>query len=162
MSAQPSTRDLFAEFYVAGLFADAGWQLYFPKRDHGFDFIATKLVRDSIVIRPVQVKGLYPTAIKKDKATYGYKGQLSQVHDDMVLAMPFFPTTRGPAPVFTAFLPIRQIRPHKSKLNEYSAQPALFRDGKPIMRRDFRRFFDDLGLQLMERRDFANACPEKQ
>ena len=37
----PITRDLFAEFYVAGLLADAGWHIYLPKRDYGFDFIAT-------------------------------------------------------------------------------------------------------------------------
>ncbi len=29
-------RDLFAELYVVGLFADTGWGVYFPKRDQGF------------------------------------------------------------------------------------------------------------------------------
>lgn len=38
-----------------------------------------------VLIRPVQVKGLYPTEVKKDKAGYGYIGKLTQLHDDMVL-----------------------------------------------------------------------------
>ena len=56
----PATRDMFAELYVAGLFADAGWDVYFPKRDRGFDFIATKSVDGTIVVRPVQVKEIRP------------------------------------------------------------------------------------------------------
>lgn len=31
--------DYFAELYVAGRLADAGWNVYFPHRDKGFDFI---------------------------------------------------------------------------------------------------------------------------
>jgi hypothetical protein len=103
MASAPVTRDLFAEFYVAGLFADAGWHLYFPKRDFGFDFIATKQVSDSMIIRPVQVKGLYPTAAKKDKDAYGYSGRLTQLHIDMVLAMPFFPNHARAFAVFHRF-----------------------------------------------------------
>ncbi|MEO8351199.1 MAG: hypothetical protein ABI680_05670 [Chthoniobacteraceae bacterium] len=160
MPAPVSTRDLFAELYVAGLLADAGWHLYFPKRDYGFDFIATKAVRGSIVIRPVQVKGLYPTASKKSKGVYGYSGRLTQLHSDMVLAMPFFPTTREPSPLFTAFLPFCQARPRGTKPGQYYAFPASFRDGAPVMRRNFRRFFDATGLQLMETEDFTNAQPE--
>jgi len=38
-------RDFFAELYVAGILGDAGWSIYFPKRDVGFDFIATKELR---------------------------------------------------------------------------------------------------------------------
>lgn len=34
--------DYFAELYVAGGFADAGWNVYFPHRDQGFDFIVSK------------------------------------------------------------------------------------------------------------------------
>ena len=56
----PATRDYFAELYVAGLFGDAGWSVYFPKRDVGFDFIATKSIDGDVLIRPIQVKGLYP------------------------------------------------------------------------------------------------------
>jgi hypothetical protein len=84
MTNAPDTRDLFAEFYVAGLLADAGWHIYLPKRDFGFDFIATKLVSGSIVIRPVQVKGLYPTEGKKNRPSYGYTGRLTQLHPDVL------------------------------------------------------------------------------
>ena len=51
MSA-PDTRDYFAELYVAGIFGDAGWSVYFPKRDVGFDFIVSKSVDDEILIKP--------------------------------------------------------------------------------------------------------------
>ena len=34
-------RDQFAEMYVAGVLADAGWNIYLPHRDVGFDMIAT-------------------------------------------------------------------------------------------------------------------------
>jgi len=156
-SKGPVTRDLFAEFYVAGLLADAGWHLYLPKRDFGFDFIATKQVSGSLVIRPVQVKGLYPTAPKKDKATYGYIGKLTQLHTDMVLAMPFFPTTHERSPLFTAFIPRCQIR-KITKPGYYSARPAYFRDGAAEMRRDFPQFFDTDGLKLMETESFPNAA----
>jgi hypothetical protein len=51
----PETRDYFAELYVAGLFGDAGWAVYFPKRDVGFDFVVSKQVGARMLIRPVQV-----------------------------------------------------------------------------------------------------------
>jgi hypothetical protein len=155
MAGAPVTRDLFAEFYVAGLLADAGWHLYLPKRDFGFDFIATKLVSGSVIIRPVQVKGLYPTTSKKDRATYGYTGRLTQLHSDMVLAMPFFATTHERSPLFTAFLPRFQIR-KVAKPGYYSARPASFRNVAAEMRRDFRHFFDADGLKLMETEGFNN------
>jgi hypothetical protein len=160
MPAPTSTRDLFAELYVAGLMADSGWHLYFPKRDHGFDFIATKSILGTVLIRPVQVKGLYPTAIKTDKATYGFSGELTQLHPEMVLALPYFPTTREASPLFTAFLPRSQARERQNKAGEFYAYPATFRDGAPAMRRDFRKFFDVSGLALMESVSFANAQPE--
>jgi hypothetical protein len=156
-----STRDLFAELYVAGLFADAGWHLYFPKRDHGFDFIITKTVGDKIVIRPVQVKGLYPTAEKTDKRLYGYRGKLTQLHSEMVLAMPYFPVSREPAPLFTAFLPRIRIRSNKNKQDQQYAYPASFIDGSPIKRPYFSRFFDAPGLALVETLNFPQEQPEK-
>jgi hypothetical protein len=85
----PHQRDYFAELYIAGLMGDNGWSVYFPKRDVGFDFIATKTVVSGVLIRPVQVKGLYPSEVKKDKTGYGYIGMLSQLHDDMALVLPF-------------------------------------------------------------------------
>jgi hypothetical protein len=93
-------RDYFAELYVAGLMGDNGRNVYFPKRDIGFDFIATKSIESSVLIRPVQVKGLYPSEAKKDKTGYGYIGTLSQVHDDMVLVLPYFPRTASALRLF--------------------------------------------------------------
>jgi len=49
-------RDYFAELYVAGTFADAGWNVYFPHRDKGFDFIVSRSdSRTGHVIRPVRI-----------------------------------------------------------------------------------------------------------
>jgi hypothetical protein len=60
--------DYFAELFVAGRLADAGWNVYFPHRDQGFDFIVTKTVGAAdMLIRPVQVKGKYPTGEKGDQ-----------------------------------------------------------------------------------------------
>lgn len=151
---------MFAELYVAGLFADAGWQLYFPKRDHGFDFIVTKSVGDSIILRPVQVKGLYPTATKTDKKVYGYSGEITQLHTEMILALPFFPVSREPAPLFTAFLPHSQIRQRRNKPDQFYAFPCSFSQGSPVIRRDFRRFFDSAGLRLAESSEFSSQAPQ--
>src|SRR2546423_1890750 len=66
-------RDYFAELFVAGRFAEAGWNVYFPHRDEGFDFLVAKNTgRGHQLIRPVQVKGKYPRRGKKNKPTYGY------------------------------------------------------------------------------------------
>lgn len=109
-------RDYFAELYVAGILGDEGWSIYFPKRDVGFDFVATKEVEGRVIIRPVQVKGKYPTEEKRDFPTYGYIGELSQLHDEMALAIPFFPTERtGVAPTCIAYMPRWQIRIQRSR-----------------------------------------------
>lgn len=53
--------DYFAELYVAGSMAKAGWNVYFPHRDKGFDFIISKLIGGKRwVVRPVQVKSKTP------------------------------------------------------------------------------------------------------
>ncbi len=50
----PEVHDYFAELYVAGCFADAGWNVYFPHRDAGFDFIVSRPHPDiGQLIRPV-------------------------------------------------------------------------------------------------------------
>ena len=81
------SQNYFAELYVADLMANAGWNVYFPHRDRGMDFIATKTCADGVeIIRPVQVKGNYPSKNKSNKTTYGYVGKLNQIHVEMVLA----------------------------------------------------------------------------
>ena len=86
----PKIFDQLAELHVAGLFAEAGWNVYFPHRDKGFDFVAVKLAQEEFIIRPVQVKGKYPEEGKKDYKAYGYIGKLTQRHPEMVLAIPYF------------------------------------------------------------------------
>ena len=51
------SRDHLAELWVAGKLVDAGWNVYFPHRDKGFDLIATYTSDGQIRIRPIQVKG---------------------------------------------------------------------------------------------------------
>ncbi len=148
-------QDYFAELYVAGLMANAGWNVYFPHRDKGMDFIISKTGADgSEIIRPVQVKGKYPSVEKSDKAVYGYVGKLNQFHLDMVLAIPFFAANQpGPA-LFVAYMPFSRIRPHARGCR---CQPATFKNGKPMPRRDYRRFFDEVGLELIEHPNW-NSC----
>lgn len=146
------SQDYYAELLVAGLMANAGWNVYFPHRDKGMDFIVSKTGEDGVeVIRPVQVKGKYPTEIKDDKITYGYVGGLNQIHPEMVLAIPYF-GVNSPGPLFVAYMPFSRIRSHS---RGYRCAPAAFKGGIPLKRRDFKKFFDDEGLQLLERTDWS-------
>ncbi|MBV9570777.1 MAG: hypothetical protein JO056_06015 [Alphaproteobacteria bacterium] len=142
-----ATPDYFAELYVAGLFADAGWNVYFPHRDKGFDFIVSKANGDQQVIRPVQVKGKYPTPGKGDRAAYGYVGRLTVTHPQMVLAIPFFPSNWITAPACTAYLPMSIVR---RASRGYRCFPATLRRGIPTPRRDFKKYFDKAGLAHLD------------
>lgn len=149
-------RDYFAEMYVAGVLADKGWNVYFPRRDKGFDFIATMQVGDQFIIRPVQVKGKYPDTGKLNKAAYGYVGRLTQTHPEMALAIPFFESEASSAPKFIAFLPFGEVRPRSGNPGTYRAQPARFSSGTPLKRRHFVRFFDAEGIKLMATLEWKN------
>jgi hypothetical protein len=150
--------DYFAELYVAGVLARAGWNVYFPHRDKGFDFIISKLVGETVVIRPVQVKGKYPESGKTDKHEYGYVGKLSQLHEDMVLAIPFFSGNRvGTPPAFIAYIPRSLVRKHS---RGFRCQPATFRGGLPQPRRDYSRFFDEQGIELLESQEWESLTPQ--
>lgn len=147
--------DYFAELYVAGRLADAGWNIYFPHRDEGFDFIISKSVSDQMVIRPVQVKGKYPSGDKGDKVTYGYVGKLTQVHPEMVLAIAFFSAkSKGTPPVCIAYLPPSLVKKHS---RGYRCEPSSFKNGEPKPRRDYAMFFDDKGVELLESKDWKGC-----
>jgi len=147
-SEQMSASDYFAELYVAGTFADAGWNVYFPHRDKGFDFIVSKPNGNgSQILRPVQVKGKYPTGMKGNKITYGYVGRLSQLHPEMVLAIPFFSAMPSPTPICIAYMPSSLVRRHS---RGFRCEPASFKSGTPAARRDYARFFDADGLKQLE------------
>ena len=135
--------------YVAGILSDNGWNVYFPRRDRGFDFIITKPFGDRIVVRPVQVKGKYPQTVKRDAVTYGYQGKLSQLHPDMILAIPFFSTDcAGVAPDCIAYMPRSQIRVQPSW--GFQCLPACYKAGRAEPRRDFGKYFDRAGMDYME------------
>jgi hypothetical protein len=132
--------DYFAELFVAGRLADAGWNVYFPHRDQGFDFIITKTVNaGEMLIRPVQVKGKYPTGEKGDQGVYGYVGALD-LNPEMVLAIPFFSHNSPAVPVYVAYMPAKTIRRHS---RGYRCQPARFTNGEPMPRGDHLLFFDE-------------------
>ncbi|RFC35051.1 MAG: hypothetical protein DID92_2727744484 [Candidatus Nitrotoga sp. SPKER] len=152
----PATRDYFAELYVAALFGDAGWSVYFPKRDVGFDFIATKPVVGQVLIRPVQIKGLYPTVGKKDKATYGFKGELTALHDSMVLVLPYFHSANAHAPEHIAFMPRDQCKLTVS--GGVRCVPAVFSSGHAVPRRDSARYFGLSGLALIEAANWGSGA----
>lgn len=145
--------DYFAELYVAGRFADAGWNVYFPRRDRGFDFIVSRpSTEGQQLLRPVQVKGKYPTSEKSDKAVYGYIGKLTELHPEMVLAIPFFSSASPRIPTCTAYLPLSLVRKHS---RGFRCQPATFQRGTPSPRRDYSKLFDDEGLLLVQHQDWA-------
>ena len=146
--------DYSAELVVASTFAEAGWDVYFPHRDKGFDFIISKYIYEfGELIRPVQVKGKYPMDEKGDKDVYGYVGKLSKLHPEMVLAMPYFNTDNIILPEFIAYMPISTI---KECSRGYKCQPARFKNSKPVKRPYFLKFFDKQGLLLLENRDWKN------
>lgn len=140
-------RDYFAEMYVAGLLADAGWNVYFPRRDKGFDYIVTQHVGDDMVVRPVQVKGLYPTVEKGDRSPYGYQGRLTALHPAMALVLAYFPLVTEGTPQHIAYMPRSQIR---SRLRGgYRCVPCVLKGGIVTPRRDFLPYFDQPGLAAM-------------
>ena len=145
----PKTRDYFAELYVAGLFGDAGWAVYFPKRDVGFDFIVSKDVDGTMLLRPVQVKGLYPTAEKRDRGAYGFEGQLSAAHPEMVVALPFFSAAEhGLAPACIAYMPLARMRSRER--GGVRCAPCQLVGGVPQPRPSYLPFMDQLGLAAVE------------
>lgn len=148
-----AARDYFAELFVAGLMADAGWNIYFPHRDRGMDFIVAKTRPDGLEhIRPVQVKGKYPTADKGDKAAYGYVGKLNQLHPEMVLAIPFFGSAEpGPA-LHVAYMPFSRLRKHQ---RGWRCEPCSYTTGAATPRRDFKKFFDQAGLAAIDQQDWS-------
>lgn len=146
-----------AELIVAGQFAEKGWNIYSPHRDIGIDFIATKMIAGKILIRPVQVKGLYPSAFTP-RAAYGKnKIVLTQQHEEMVLAMPIFLTEDGVTKMVTvAFLPMSQMRPTKD--GNFRAHPSTINKDKTVSPRPhFEKFFDGPGLKLLERADWKDT-----
>ncbi len=150
----PKTADFFAELYVAGRFAELGWNIYFPRRDRGFDFIVSKSTSSGEqLLRPVQVKGKYPTPDKGDRDVYGYIGELSEVHREMVLAIPYFAPGSYEVPISIAYLPFGIIRGHS---RGSKCEPAYLRGGIAHPRRDYQKFFGDEGLKLVERDDWSS------
>lgn len=145
ISKAPRTFPQLAEPHVAGLFAEQGWLVYFPHRDEGFDFVAMREIEGQWLIRPVQVKGRYPTEGKADKPI-GYIGALTKIHPDMVLAIPFFETGVVPIIRHVAFMPRTMIRLHAKG---YRCLPARFQQGQVRPRGDHQKFFDHEGLKIV-------------
>lgn len=157
----PLVADYFAELYVAGRLAHAGWNVYFPHRDDGFDFVIVKSVGERTLIRPVQVKGLYPTSEKTDKTTYGYRGLLSQTHSEMVLAIAYFGSAGSePRCDHVAYMPFVTVRVTSSGVHR--CVPASYVGGAVQPRRDYAKFFDVDGIARMESPDWSSTVADGQ
>jgi hypothetical protein len=139
----PKTRDYFAEMYIAGVLADAGWDVYFPRRDRGFDMIVSRPSGDTTIVRPVQVNGKYASDNKSNKASYGYVGRMTAFHPDMILAIPYFTSRDATAPMLIAWMPHSAIRPHT---RGWKCEPARFVKGAPEPRPGFAHCFGEPGL----------------
>ena len=144
-------RDQFAEMYVAGCFMDAGWQVFFPHRDEGFDFIAAKRTLAGTFLRPVQVRGCYrEPGGKPNKSAYG-KGliKLTQTHPDMVVAIPFFSEQSPHHPHGVAYLRLPDLKTNGVKGNFYS-YPAQLNNGVAQPRPSYEGLFGTAGLARLE------------
>jgi hypothetical protein len=154
-------RDQFAEMYVAGILADDGWELFFPYRDRGFDFVIFRQIDGHDIWRPVQVKGLYKTYESEKGGGYGFHGRLSRRHPEMVLAMPYFTSQARQAPHTIGFMPNQWIRTSSNATADrpHRCEPARVVDGIPEARPNFARFFDEQGLLLLQNPGFSQIPP---
>lgn len=154
---------LAAELIVAAQLVEHGWNIYSPHVDEGFDFIAVlPLPNHGALMRPVQVRGRYPEVVR-DRPQYGKRdSKLSQIHDEMVFALPYFKEEDGLYKLVTvSFLPkaainLSLVRKNDAKKIAYycTAQPAQVKAGVISARRDYERFFDGSGIRLMARADW--------
>jgi hypothetical protein len=159
MPRPKNQRDEFAEHYVAAIFADKGWSIYFPRKDKGFDFVVSKQTEAGVCLRPVQVKGKYPETITSEQKTYGYRGKLTALHEEMVLAIPLFTAhERLEHPDCIAFMPFHEIK-KKEKDGTFYCLPAKLEKGKVSPKQKFKKYFDGDGLKLVETEDFSQQRP---
>jgi len=139
-----------AELYVAGTFAGAGWQVFLPHQDQGFDFVIYKASIGQTSLLPVQVRGCYrQTSKKTDMTTYG-KPELkfSQLHPQLIVALPFFaPDALTPELVAYGWLSDLKIN---SNTNVHRWEPACLKDGVCTPRRDSVGYFGKEGLARLE------------
>lgn len=153
-----ASRKEFAEFQIASLLSKASWDIYIPYRDKGWDFIASKRIKTINgvleIFRPIQIKGKYSTTKLKNYKQYGYRGKLSKVHDDMVIAIPFYPLGTANSPVTIAFLPKSRLQ--CSKTGIYQAAPCSYQNHNIIKLNDYIQFFDSAGISLMEDINWKN------
>jgi hypothetical protein len=155
MPKPKNQRDEFAEQYVAGIFADAGWSVYFPRKDKGFDFIVSKKTDAGLIIRPVQVKGKFPETTTAVRKKYGYRGKLTAIHPDMVLVIPLFTSLERLAhPDCVAYMPRTQIS--AAKEGTFWCGPAKLEKGKVSAKESFKRYFDEEGLKTVEKKNFGH------
>jgi hypothetical protein len=145
-----NARSTTAEFLVLQQFVDRRWEIYFPYRDKGFDFVVSKRIGSQILWRPIQVKGIYPTVKKKDRRDIGLRGKLSRLDPHMVLAMPFFKPGNSRSPVFIAYIPLSKIRQNPKLDRPHWCLAASHRSGSPRKKSQFEQHYDTQGLKEVE------------
>lgn len=158
---QPTrVRAEFAELYAAGLFADRGWTVYFPRADKGFDFIATLPRGENMLVRPVQVKGVYPEKIKKGGKPFGRTLKLTAFHPQMVLVMPFFEYTpeKAASPTHVGFF---AVKPLETEDGKHKFHPALLKGGKITIRKSYQTYFGNEGIEAVANQQWGKiAAPQ--
>lgn len=145
-----NVRDEFAELYVSALFADGGWTVYFPRRDKGFDCIVTMQKGDDMLVRPIQVKGVYPEEFKKGGKPFGRDLKLTAIHPQMVLVMPFFQYApeKSSSPTHVGFFPIKpSTRPDRKHI----IRPAFLKAGVISVRDSYQGSFGKAGIAEVEK-----------
>jgi hypothetical protein len=142
-----------AELYIAHKFSNVGWDIYFPHKDKGFDFIASRRCKSGKdLVRPVQVKCKYPTTEHTPKHTYGFEGYLSRLHPEMVVVIMFFTYGCYETPEIVAYMPVTQLTKSPSG---YRCIPAHRIGGEPKPRPEYAHFFGDEGLAWVANEDWV-------
>lgn len=155
MPKPKNQRDEFAEQYVAGIFADDGWSVYFPRKDKGFDFIVSKKTDGGMVVRPVQVKGKFPETTTAIRKKYGYRGTLTAESPGMVLAIPFFTSLKRLAyPDCIAYMPRSQVSIATN--GKFWCGPAKLEKGVVSPKKHFEQYFDDAGIKAVANMDWES------
>jgi hypothetical protein len=109
-----------------------------------------------MIVRPVQVKGKFPETTTAVRKKYGYRGRLTAIHKDMVLAIPLFTSLERLAhPDCIAFMPLSTITEPKKGL--YWCAPAKLEKGKVSAKESFKHYFGEDGIRYVESTNFGNT-----
>jgi len=179
----PEVHEQLAELNVAAQLADAGWEVFLPYRDRGFDLIAARKVGRSWIVRPIQVKGRYlQKGYRRDRENEvsmrgrqeGARFPLSEPHNDLVVALVYVDTDPSPIVLCTAYLPFKVVKKSVTRQTQGRRNHRVFWPAPAQWMRhaddsvslepkpEFDRFFDGNGIRLMARSNWSNEKPQNK